>query len=896
MAEAIVGLKMVKSRGSAVQIIAGPGSGKTTELVAQIVSSLTDTMNQYKSVIACTFTRKAAEELVQKLEQEVGSAVLNSGRLLVGTIHSISLRLLRDFRPEDYLDWEVIAEESQVPYVHSKLMMFGFNESEVRGQPSWDVAREISRIFTVLTDESIGPEEVLEKIRNSTHLSNPEAKVLLERIVENYDLYLASLTEDGFFDYATIQRCLLDVLKHKEETVKDIVSRYQTIYVDEYQDVNDIQNEIFGELCRHGAKLVVVGDDDQSIYGFRGGKVEHLVQFRDYMNALGVEVEVKRLETNYRSTKQIVSDTTKFISSQSYKRLTKNLEANRVANGPNVRIMQFDSDVSEADQIVSEISDLRRSNTITSFRSVGILCTSVKNHSSALQHAFREARIPLQSFGSGDLLRSGFMDEFMCLLDFWLSKDEHQIDREDKLRKSLSEQIGDDGLVATYLRNVKFLVTNKSYYGSCLALMYDLFNATDFIKRNSDHGVNVGNLTTLVHNFDTHAKRYDPYGLYSYLIFLRKQADIDYVEDENRDAVQLLTIHRSKGLQFDVVYVISQNERNKPNPTLFDSFSTIAERPNRDADEAQRVLYVAMTRARNHLTITSSRSLEGKQKSYSWNSAVKKAIDSGVGAGISGVNNLAPADYTDFATQKDLQPVLSYNAVRLYEICPLQYRFSNFDRLETVRIGGMQFGVNMHRVIEQLLRMKSKGLGPAPTDVAILVDKYWRDLPTRPNDENVMFREAGKKQLDLFLENFIKTVKPTELAGIEESFSMSIADTRITGRFDLRLFRDGASQIVDFKTGDEADYSGQLSFYAACLREMSGTTPSGVGIYYLKSGNFKMYAPTNLDDQIERVTSVAGQIKIRNFAPNPGKHCSDCAYTSICEFSTTKKKQIKTKS
>lgn len=111
MAEDIVGLKMVKPSGSAVQIIAGPGSGKTTELVAQIALSLTDTMNQDKSVIACTFTRKAAEELVQKIEQEVGSAVSNSGRLLVGTIHSISLRLLRDFRPEDYLDWEVIAEE-----------------------------------------------------------------------------------------------------------------------------------------------------------------------------------------------------------------------------------------------------------------------------------------------------------------------------------------------------------------------------------------------------------------------------------------------------------------------------------------------------------------------------------------------------------------------------------------------------------------------------------------------------------------------------------------------------------------------------------------------------------------------------------------------------------------
>ena len=887
---------MVEFAGGSVQIIAGPGSGKTTELVTQIAVALTDVKKQDESVIACTFTRKAADELVQKLEEKVGSAVLNSGRLLVGTIHSVALELLRDFKPEDYLDWEVIAEESQVPYVHSKMMMFGFDESEVRRQPSWDLAREISRIFTVLTDEGIDPEKVLNRLRSLPNSISPEEQILLERIIENYDLYLESLVGNGLFDYATIQRSLLDVLKLQEQVAKDIVSKYRIVFVDEYQDVNDIQNEIFGELCRHGAKLVVVGDDDQSIYGFRGGKVEHLVNFDKYMKNLGTKIEIKRLETNYRSTRQIVSDTSNFINSQSYLRLKKDLKASRDVRGPNVRIIQFDSDVAEARQIVNEISEMRRSNTIASFRSVGILCTSVKNHSTALRRAFREAKIPLQSFGSGDLFSQDFMVEFMCLLDFWLSKDVDQNDRESELIELIGEQISDPQSIKRYLENINLLITNKKYYGSCLALMYDLFTATDFIKRHDIHGVNVGTLTTLVYNFDMHAKRYDPYGLYSYLIFLRKRAEIDYIEDEYRDAVQLLTIHRSKGLQFDVVYVVSQNDRNKPNPTLFDGFSMIAERPNRDADEMQRVLYVAMTRARNLLTITGSRTLEGKKKIYSWNSAVKKAIDSGMGTGTAGAISLASDEYTNFATQRDLQPVLSYNAVRLYEICALQYRFANFDRLETVRIGGMQFGVNMHRVIEQLLRMAKKGLAPTSVDVATFVDRYWRDLPTRPDDENVMFREAGERQLVLFVENFIKAVKPSELAGIEESFSMSIASTRITGRFDLRLVRNGASQIVDFKTGDEDDYSGQLSFYAACLREMSGNTPSGVGIYYLKSGKFEISAPVNLDAQINRVMLVAEEIKKRNFSPNPGKHCSDCAFTSICEFSTTKKNIRKAKS
>jgi DNA helicase-2/ATP-dependent DNA helicase PcrA len=219
---------------------------------------------------------------------------------------------------------------------------------------------------------------VLNKLRNLPNSISPEEQILLERIIENYDLYLESLVEDGFFDYATIQRSLLDVLKLQEQVAKDIVSKYRIVFVDEYQDVNDVQNEIFGELCRHGAKLVVVGDDDQSIYGFRGGKVEHLVNFDKYMKNLGAKIEIKRLETNYRSTRQIVSDTSNFINSQSYLRLKKDLKASRDVRGPNVRIIQFDSDVAEARQIVDEISEMRRSNTIASFRSVGILCTSVK--------------------------------------------------------------------------------------------------------------------------------------------------------------------------------------------------------------------------------------------------------------------------------------------------------------------------------------------------------------------------------------------------------------------------------------------------------------------------------------------------------------------------------------
>jgi len=352
-------------------------------------------------------------------------------------------------------------------------------------------------------------------------------------------------------------------------------------------------------------------------------------------------------------------------------------------------------------------------------------------------------------------------------------------------------------------------------------------------------------------------------------------------------------VHRSKGLQFDAVFVASQNERNKPAPGLFDHFSRLAGRPDRDLDESKRVLYVALTRARNFAAITGSTSLEGYRKTYNWTTAVRDAIASGIQNSEKSVRHLPDTEFTDFSKKMGLNPVLSYNAIRLYEICPLQYRFSHVDRLETVRIGGMQFGVNMHRIVEQLLRKRKVGLPITEDDVRLLIDKFWRDLPTRPNDENVKFREAGYKQLEKFVKNFVEVLQPDQIGGIEQPFSLTISDTRITGRVDLHLMGSIGSKIVDFKTGDQDDYSSQLNFYAACWGEMTGEAVTQVGIYYLKSGEFVEFQPQHVEEQLVRVGNVAKRINAGQFSANPGKHCGDCAYSAICEFSaTTKKKKI----
>lgn len=880
---------MAHKFGRAVQIIAGPGAGKTTQLVNRILSSRSQLGGADSAIVACTFTRKAAEELKQRLDKEVGSGPLNDGTILIGTIHSICLSLLREFVPEKYLDWDVIPEESQVPYVHSKLSMFGFDESDISGQRSWALAQQISRIFTTITDEGIDVEKCL--VTPKPQHFNRKVNEDLDRVLENYGLYRSALIEDKLFDYGSIQKTLFDLLTSDQNVAHQIVDRYRQVFVDEYQDVNEIQNDIFVRLCELGASLTIVGDDDQSIYGFRGGKVEHFVRFEQRIKRLGLAPEIERLESNYRSTPQIVRATNSYIASQRYARLPKDLVAHRDVDGPEIRAIQFESDSEEAKWIVDEIVRLRTSGTITSFRSVGVLFLSVKSHAGVLLQVLKRNGVPVQAVGSGMLFEESFVEEFMALLSYWLARDTPRGDREAPLTKALQEVTRIKYQESMYFDNLDQLIETRRFYGSCLALMYDIFEATGFIARHQDHGSNLGTLTSLVFAFDTFTRRYNPYGLFSYLTFLRNQGGIDYVDDESRDAVQVSTVHRSKGLQFDVVFVASQNARHLPPPDLFNFFSDLAGRADRDLDESKRVLYVAMTRARNFAAITSSLTLYSRTKVYGWNESSRDAIRSGIQNSELSVVHLPNSEFTDFSNKEDLNPVLSYNAIRLYEVCPLQYKFSHVNRLETVRIGGMQFGVNMHRIVEQLLRRVKNGSPTSSDDIGRLIDTFWRDLPTRPNDENVKFREAGHGQLMMFVENYLGGLSPEQIAGIEEPFSLTVSNTKMVGRLDLRLQEGTESVIVDFKTGDQSDYASQLHFYAACWNKMTGEAVKQVGIYYLKTGKLQVFEPTAANDQITRVGRVADSINSGHFPASPGKHCRDCAYSAVCEFSATTKRR-----
>jgi len=211
-------------------IIAGPGTGKTYTLIKKIKETLLFHARESFGVIVCTFTRKAADELLRRIygDTEINNNILSNKTLLIGTIHSVSFHLLKEFCGDKYSDFEILTEENQINFIYSKLANFGFSTSEVSGRSGWQHAEDLASIFNLITDQEID-------------LSNYDFNDAedLKEYVSIYPLYREILNYNKRFDFATIQETLYKELENNE-FLSQIQSIFWYVFVDEYQDVNNL--------------------------------------------------------------------------------------------------------------------------------------------------------------------------------------------------------------------------------------------------------------------------------------------------------------------------------------------------------------------------------------------------------------------------------------------------------------------------------------------------------------------------------------------------------------------------------------------------------------------------------------------------------------------------------
>ena len=637
-----------------VLIVAGAGSGKTRVLTSRIAYILEQGCNPAE-ILALTFTKKAASEMKERIALMVGEK--KARKLYMGTFHSVFIRFLREF-------------------------------SESLGYPStftiYDTSDSVSAIKTCLKelqldDKVYKPKDVLSRIsmaknnlvtpsayrRNTTAIQN-DAAAKKPRIVDIYDLYVYKCKQAGVMDFDDILLNMNILLRDNPAALESISGRFRYLMVDEYQDTNFAQYLILKKLSEKHKNLCVVGDDSQSIYAFRGAKIENILNFKkDYP-----QHHIFRLEQNYRSTQVIVNAANSVIERNSA-RIPKECYS-RGEEGEKIRLISAYTEQEEALLIASSIVSRIQSDH-AEYQDFAILYRT-NAQSRALEEALRKRNLPYMIYSGNSFFERAEVKDVMAY--FKLAVNVNDDESFKRVVNKPARGIGDTSLSAlmnaanahkTSLFKAAF-AEDLEIFGlkspaikkirefcemvSRLAVRaqkdeaYSVASAIAmesgiYISYKSDTSIEgqarVANIDELLNSVKSYIEEKQNE------IFEEMQADglvsdgaeisssdlpvvtlNDYLEnvsllsavdvedgEDNNNKISMMTVHSSKGLEYPYVYVVGMEENIFPSGGFLASENEI--------EEERRLFYVAMTRAKKslQLSFTQTRMRHGKHESNS---------------------------------------------------------------------------------------------------------------------------------------------------------------------------------------------------------------------------------------------------------------------------------------
>jgi DNA helicase II / ATP-dependent DNA helicase PcrA len=600
--------------------LAGAGSGKTRVLTTRIAHLINEHGVDPSSILSVTFTNKAAAEMRARIRRLLGR---EPAGMWMGTFHSIGARLLR--RHAGRLGWtpNFTIYDADEAVRETRRALERLNHSPKRWNPK-AVHGTISSAKNQLVDPAA----------YGTTAADPFSRI----VADVYPAYQLALRDQNAFDFDDLLVKPVELLREHEDLLRAYRARFTFILVDEYQDTNHAQY-VFLQLLASGAdagNLMVVGDDDQSIYGWRGADINNILDFeKDFPTA-----RIVRLEQNYRSTGRILEAANAIIAKNT-KRKGKTLHTD-AGPGETVTIVAALDERDEADWIGSEIeARIRRAG--TSYRDFVVLYRT-NSQSRALEEAFRRRDVPYQIVGGTRFYeRREIMDAMAYLRLISNPRDAGAFDRilnyprrgigdtsrthlltwaaERRLTPLEAAARADEcpqlrGAAATafvefagMIQRYKTLAAHTGV-GELLEKLIAEIGMVDALREEGPEGAdrieNVNELIAGAADFDTREAEYDEdedrqIDATTLDLFLQKVTLLTDVDrhDPDAQAVTLMTVHNAKGLEFDVVFIAGMEDGLFPLARSFDEPDTL--------EEERRLFYVAITRAGRKLFILHAR-------------------------------------------------------------------------------------------------------------------------------------------------------------------------------------------------------------------------------------------------------------------------------------------------
>ncbi|MGK7345040.1 MAG: ATP-dependent helicase [Candidatus Nitrospinota bacterium M3_3B_026] len=911
-----------------VLCLACAGSGKSRTLAYRIARLLAQG-EAPEGIVAFTFTEKAAESIKRRVSQALAAAGLDPtvmGAMYIGTIHAYCQRILGDI-DATYRQFDVLDENRLKLYLISRYYRLGLQNfrGRARGNSYFDTIKQTSDTWKTANDELLDFAAV--------SAEDPDLGDLLVRIQDG-------LRADQYIDFSLMIRNVVEAVRNNAPGVENGIGLLRHLMVDEYQDVNPCQEELIRLLHQRSDSLFVVGDDDQSIYAWRGADVSNILEFQQRYGGCSVHT----LSQNFRSTEPIIQASDAFAAAAlGPSRIPKTPTAFANRSPQDFRVVWFPDRAAEAEWVAGRIRDLLG----TAYDDNGSVHGLTPADFAVLMRSTRQAEqdstprhgaftAALENMGIPFSLEAGggpfdrpqtavLRNTFELLRNIPLDRN--------TLQQHFNNQVLPAYPNADFNALVRVLTdwiqrihrpqgsTRIRLYPQ--QLVYDLLEAFNVAGTNFNDDVmrDIGLFSRMILDVETVYMSVDSRQRFSEVLnFLQNAADTGYdvsTDDvlQRPDAVTVSTVHKMKGLEFPCVFVVDAEahrfpkRRNRYSGWLPPGVMTPA--ITRGAyqstpDEEIRLFYTAATRAERYLYVSGAESLPlakrpARQSPFALRLATHPAVDQDPAGLPNGLVQAPPRRRVE-----DADYPTSFTEIRYYLQCPKSYQFRERYGLNPVVPEMFGYGRTVHTSIQKLHELNPDA-PPDPDQIepVVLNTFHLKHVPQSgdPVNRPGAYENSRDRAVEI-MENYVAAFGGDfeRERQVEAVFEIPASNCVISGSIDLLLHEDEEgnilqAEIIDFKTvegGEQPDANEdldwtelalQVQLYARVADQVLGQNARTGSVHLLKD-NQRVEVPITqeaVDAALANIEWAVTGILESDFPmrPHPDK-CGGCDFRAIC--------------
>jgi len=940
--------KAVAHKNGPLLIIAGAGTGITAVITHRIANIISKKWARPSEILALTFTEKAAAEMEERVDVLVPYGFVD---IQISTFHAFGDRLLRDYAINLGLpaNFKILTQVEQAIFMRENIFAFDLKHFRPLSNPLSHI-EALLKHFSRLKDELTSPEEYLlwaqkKALKLKGGKLNAEEKIEIEKTLElaaAFQRYNDLMIQAGNLDFGDQIFLTYKLLKENKSVLNECRRSYKYILVDEFQDTNYAQNEIIKLLATKEGNITVVGDDDQSIYRFRGAAISNILDFKKYYKRV-TEIVLKK---NYRSTLEILNAAYQLIQNNNPDRLEyknhidKKLTSPRRGEVP--ELLHCDTLSCEADTVAAKIIELKKKKKYHN-NDFAILVRA-NSHAEPFIQSLKINGLPFAFSGASGLFTNPEIKMLVAFLKTLVYDDDslsfyqlatselYSIPHEQmtgfytkanrlnrpvlEVAKTAKEEVGRYQKVITEIIEdiQKFRQKKNEPVGE---ILYEYLVQKNYLKRLAQNAsvedeikvYNIAKFFDRISQFNHSSVDRTTIAFLNNLELILQLGDevVTSDIDPDLDAVNVLTVHAAKGLEWPVVFIANcvsdrfpSRNQSDPIPVPQDLIKERLPEGDFHLQEERRLFYVGATRAKDLLYLSSADDYGGKRAkklSLFALELLNEPDQEKIKRRLSPMQKIER--FKKITTWTINLPnrfkgellKLSRNQIDDYYSCPKKFYFAHIVKIPLLENQNLMYGTAIHAALDHYFARKISGGKPDLKQVLEDYDEAFKNVGFITREQEEKRHEEGIISLSRFFAE--EQNNPLPVKKVEERFEFCEEKVKITGRYDLVCKYNDLSEIVDFKTSrvilqKDADrrikQSSQMMVYALAWKNKFGVIPKTT-LHFIESGlkGEIIFSEKDLQKTKDMIMSVAEGIRAGNIKATPSQfECRQCPYKDIC--------------